>query len=265
MMYGVRYIETKLPDGFLFENVFAITFKKHRRFFDGILRMLQAIKEPGTELQCYDVKWKVCDTQVHGGIPQARKRCYLVGNRISKSVLKFSWPKQIACKKLKSFIGPPDQEKALQTASTGGEHIYPAVKKMSTATNKRNYKSALRFIKKKGGDPFGECWAIDIFSSKAFGTHVKKDVCPCLTKARCESGGFLFSNRGKVQSTKSMLLLQGVDPPARLRRPRTVKPGKFRGMIGNAMTVSVVGRIMLRQFKALGFVDSEMEDPWESK
>ena len=60
---------------------------------------------------------------------------------------------------------------------------------------------------------------------------------------------------------ESMLRLQGV-PPKRLKKPSNVSAPKFRGMVGNAMSVPVVGRILFNQFKAIGFLKGNTDDPW---
>lgn len=261
LIHGVLYVKEKRPDSFLFENVFALSWKKHREFLDHILNALSNITEEATNTTAYLVKWKILDTCKFGGLPQSRKRIYIAGCRKQAMVAEFKWPKEIPCQSLTNFLGPPDERRALRVAGAGGEHMYKNDTRMSTDTNKMNFKRGIRKIKKLGGDPYTETWALDIFASKKYGTNVKRDMCPCLTKSRCQAGGYYFTNRGCVQSLESMLRLQGV-PPKRLKKPSNVSAPKFRGMVGNAMSVPVVGRILFNQFKAIGFLKGNTDDPW---
>lgn len=55
--------------------------------------------------------------------------------------------------------------------------------------------------------------------------------------------------------------LQGF-PGGHLRIPSGVSKNKYAGMLGNAFTVSVIGRVALNLLKMVGKVDLEHCDPW---
>ena len=86
----------------------------------------------------------------------------------------------------------------------------------------------------------------DIASSKGHGGgKLFIDVCPCLTKSRCEKGGHWLLNLNRAMTIVEMARLQGI-PDGRLKIPGAVTEKRYGGMLGNSFTVSVVGRIALR-------------------
>ena len=58
-----------------------------------------------------------------------------------------------------------------------------------------------------------------------------------------------------------MARLQGI-PDGRLKIPGAVTEKQYGGMLGNAFTVSVVGRVALRLLRAIGIAGPEVRDPW---
>ena len=44
--------------------------------------------------------------------------------------------------------------------------------------------------------------------------------------------------------------------------PATVTERRYKGMLGNAFTVSVVGRIALSLLRTIGIAGPEVKDPW---
>ncbi len=87
------------------------------------------------------------------------------------------------------------------------------------------------------------------------------DVCPCLTKRRCETGGHWLLNLNRKMTIVEMARLQGI-PDGRLKIPGAVAEKRYGGMLGNAFTVSVVGRVALRLLLAIGIGGPEVRDPW---
>lgn len=86
--YLIEILVAKQPDLFLFENVKELTTIKNSdgsSFFNTIILNLQDIG--------YDVSWKVLDAKDYG-LPQQRKRVYLVGRKGSEKPT-FIWPKAI--------------------------------------------------------------------------------------------------------------------------------------------------------------------------
>lgn len=72
----VQVIAQSLPEAFVLENVQALTYKTHREHFQ---RLLKALKELG-----YNPQWKTL-TAADYGVPQLRKRVFIVGRRDGKA------------------------------------------------------------------------------------------------------------------------------------------------------------------------------------
>ena len=84
--------------------------------------------------------------------------------------------------------------------------------------------------------------------------------------------GFYVSTHKRMLKTSELFKLQGFDPE-RIRwkgLTKTTPTGKkykitereVRGMIGNAMTVSVVGRVLRAACTACGLIPTKVRDPW---
>ena len=56
----------------MLENVAELAAARHRELFNSILRVLKAAG--------YVVSWRICNT-VHNGLPQNRRRLYIIGCR----------------------------------------------------------------------------------------------------------------------------------------------------------------------------------------
>lgn len=67
-----RIIKEKQPKAFLMENVAGLLSKKHRTFFDELMKLFE---EAG-----YNVSWKLINTWEYG-VPQLRKRVFAIGIR----------------------------------------------------------------------------------------------------------------------------------------------------------------------------------------
>ena len=91
------------------------------------------------------------------------------------------------------------------------------------------------------------------------------DVCPCLSKSRCDGRLWLLNLNRKMTITE-MARLQGI-PDNRLKFPGNISPvvnaKRYRTLgIAEAPTVSVVGRVALRLLRAIGIAGPEVRDPW---
>ena len=94
------------------------------------------------------------------------------------------------------------------------------------------------------------------------GGHTMLDCCPCLTRSRCSSGGHWVSNLQRMLCIPEMEALQGF-PPGYIKRPSIVTQRQYAAMLGNADTVSVVGRVALSLLSSVGLVDrARRRDIW---
>ena len=84
---------------------------------------------------------------------------------------------------------------------------------------------------------------------------------PCLTCSRYQ--GHWVSTRGRRQTINERLRLMGMDP-ADVDVSATT-PAKLGRMIGNAMSVNVLERLLYRALPASGLISqSELRGRWES-
>ena len=65
---------------------------------------------------------------------------------------------------------------------------------------------------------------------------------PCLTAARLTMGGHWIMQYGRRMFLHESMKLQGI-APGRVRQPSSVSDGQLAHMVGNAMTVPVVGTV----------------------
>ena len=85
--------------------------------------------------------------------------------------------------------------------------------------------------------------------------------CPCLTRSRCVGGGHWITNMRRMLTRREMEVLQGF-PAGRIRLPAGVSEKTYAGMLGNAFTVPVVGRVCLALLRTVGTVDPTWPDVW---
>jgi len=78
----VRILKEKQPTGFILENVDGLVSHDKKNKTDDIGNTLQIILQTLKELD-YKVSWKVLDSKLFG-VPQSRKRIYIVGNKKNK-------------------------------------------------------------------------------------------------------------------------------------------------------------------------------------
>ena len=110
-------------------------------------------------------------------------------------------------------------------------------------------------------DPLTICYSIDIDQSEKCGDSYQKQKCNTLTKQRALVNGFWISSRSTRMSTSEMLRLQGF-PVNRFLKPSgkatKVTIRQFHGMIGNAMTLSVLYRITRNLLIATKKIDGDI-------
>jgi len=103
----IKYIQRQKPKTFILENVPTICRGDHKKFFDSLIQSLKKVKDNGT--QCYFVDHKVLNTAEHG-IPQSRKRVYIVGIKKKNLVTEFEWPRTLPFKNPADFLDPIDKK-----------------------------------------------------------------------------------------------------------------------------------------------------------
>lgn len=248
------YIRQKRPRTFALENVEGLR-NRHPVVFEEILRLLHGIEDEGKP--AYEIRYKILDSHLNG-LPQSRKRLYIVGWQRSEQKHEFEWPEDLPSKGLKVF---------LERTGTKGSHDPAHLKKlMGSRVVMQNYTTAMSNIKAEGGNVSTDPYVVDLHSSADHGGgRYMRDCSPCLTRSRCGSGGYFLAHKGRMMETTEMLKLQGF-PLRRLRRPTCVSERQFRMMIGNAFSVPVIGRVAVRLLFTVGLVKGDAKgnppEPW---
>lgn len=82
-----RILNTTKPKWFIFENVRGLTTVNNGKDFELVKKLLSKF---------YNIKWKILNT-VHYGIPQTRRRLYIVGQNKELGSFPFEFPKPTGC------------------------------------------------------------------------------------------------------------------------------------------------------------------------
>jgi len=112
-------------------------------------------------------------------------------------------------------------------------------------------------LRARGHDPDVDTWIINVFGG--FQPHGMKNMCPCLTRGRAGSGGHWVSTRRRLLTIDEMLTLQGI--PADVHR-KGISNRQVGYMIGNAMSVNVLERLLLRLLPGVGLLPERPRDRW---
>ena len=86
------------------------------------------------------------------------------------------------------------------------------------------------------------------------------DSCPCLTRTRTGDVAFWSVKRRRPLTIREMMLLQGASPDYFWGWEGCISPRAMGNIIGNAMTQSVMERILRHIFIAMGW--PVKEDRW---
>jgi site-specific DNA-cytosine methylase len=115
----------------------------------------------------------------------------------------------------------------------------------------------LASLRAKGHNPDRETWIIDIFGNW---THGMLGKSPCLTRTRAAAGGHWITTRSRLMSVPEMLRLQGMSPALNCVG---ITERQMGCMIGNAMSVNVLERLLVRLLPAVGLVSGTcLRDRW---
>ena len=227
----LRYIKAKRPTVFILENVQGLEYTHGGQCFNEVLRALWS-------LTAYNIYFELLNTKNHG-IPQNRPRYYFIG--ILKEVDRgtFCFPSQLPMCALEVFLD-----------SRQSRPSWADLPPFSNTTARQNALTALRAAQILDSDPFSEPWCIDCDSSIGRGTTLL-NCSPCITRSR--AAGHWISNRGRRFTMKEMMRLQGVDTDL----PVVVPEIHFRRLLGNAMSVNVLERILCALLPASGLWPQE--------
>lgn len=210
LFYNVeKILKEKKPYGFLLENVSRLVTHDKGRTFKVITKKLEKLG--------YTIYYKILNT-VDFGIPQLRKRIYIVG---FKDPIHFQFPKSDGIKlTLKDILEP--------------EKDVPSKYYVSEEIKKR------RFLKVKPNAPYPSIWHENI------GGNISALPHSCALRAG-GSYNYLLVNGERRLTSREMLRLQGFPDSFKINIAYT----QARKIAGNSVTVKVIELIAKQIEKAM--------------
>lgn len=238
----MQYVKLHQPKVVVFENVEGLE-KKHKAVLNWIMQSLRSLS--------YTADYKVLNTREHSGIPHNRARIFIVA--IQKQICsEIEWPEPIEMKPLSLFMD--------KLQETDDEKRLPPT---TQTTCRRNVIAMRKIIQSRGHSV--QNYVADIDSSKV---HGKEGIVPCLTKSRAQSGGHWVMARGRRLTETEMERLMGLHmkPPnggkkVAVKKPPGFSKRKWGGIIGNAIPVPLIGRVILKALKSSGLC-KQIKDVW---
>ena len=227
----LRLLQRTCPRCFLLENVQGLETVDEGRALGVILHNLYSLRG-------YNIYWTLLNTKEHG-IPQNRPRYYFAGILRGFDEGTFCWPCPLPLPPLENFL-----DIRLQRPSW---YDLP-----HQATAQVNVINLLRQVQSTGDDPFETPWVIDCDSSSSRANSML-DCSPCLTRSRASGHCHWVTNRGRRLSIPEQMRLQGITP----QFPVAVPSAEFGRLLGNAMSVNVVERILCSLLPAAGLWDAK--------
>ena len=114
-------------------------------------------------------------------------------------------------------------------------------------------------IQERGGNPKKESWILDCDAAKA-NSFSMKDVSPCITRSRYK--GHWITNVQRRMTITEMCRFQGFNPT---KLKHCVSDTELGHMLGNAMSVNIIERILFRVIRRMEFAKlASTVDRWES-
>ena len=205
--------------------------------------------------QCgYVVQVKLVN--MHGWVPQRRRRVYVVAIRSDAYVREFRWP--VASEKKLSFsktIGfEPGQHQEPHLACE-----LPAVHSGPKKTIQRQRTIMAGAFSKafaRGFDPRRRPLFVDIDASDKYKT-AGEDVLPTLTAARGQAGGPWCSVTNSRLSIQQLCQAQGYFKGEVPWEAAKVKKAQIGKMLGNAVTGHFFSALMVQVFQSAGLMDTQ--------
>lgn len=233
----LEYIQLRLPRAFILENVSGLLTVQGGTCFHVIWMALCG-------LAAYSVQWRVLNTS-SSGIPQNRPRVFFIGVLASEATGTFDYPGLLPLLPLESFLEP-----------RLGRPSFATLPPVSQSVARANVWRILNHLAASGHDPFNEPWVIDCDSSEER-SRAFLGVSPCLTRSR--GAGHWLTDRGRRMTVSEMLRLQGWFGSFNV----VTSDRHFASLLGNAMSVNVLERLLVKLLPAAGLWPAELlVDRW---
>jgi len=241
IFFDIRdYVEQQKPKIFVLENVAGLKSINNGQYFEAVLESLH-------QLGCYNVHHRILNTK-QMGVPQNRRRIYIVGIRQDVDEGTFRFPEPIPCAKLDKFLDKRPKSSDVKKC------LPPATQTVARS----NVETALRELTRKGSDPWEEPWVVDCDSS-ASRSGFQHECSPCITCRRAD--GHWVTSRGRRLRKTEMMRLQGMNPST---FKVAVVESQLGKQLGNTMSVNVLERLFARLLPAAGLAARTLPDRWES-
>lgn len=133
-----------------------------------------------------------------------------------------------------------------------------------TITANRNVLNAHKRIKKLGGTPSSDPYIIDLAASASRETF-RRGEAPCLTASHAGERAYWATWLGKRLDIKQLMKLQGYDNHPKGKPYKVnISDRRMGHILGNAMSVNVLERVLVRALHAAGLTRKRLPDRWQS-
>lgn len=228
-----HFLTTNQPSSFILENVPNLVSG-----FQGLfLQILKRLEGIGGGI--YNITWDIMNVSVHGGLPQARNRLFIVGIKKTSQVKAFEFPAAL----------DPHERLTLDDVLDSRRCVESVELKSQIGTVIKNVQKMRARLQQLGHDPQTE------FILNAGGTvpHFMEGTVPTITATRAAMKAYWSSKRNRPLTTPELMRLQGVidtcDFPGWWN---TVSERQMGHICGNAICVRLLARIIRNLLVALG-------------
>ena len=227
----IDFLSQHTPRAFILENVpaLATTFKP---FFESIMHALRSIRDSS-----YTVSWQVLEARAYGGLPQKRKRVFIVGICKHAQVNEFQFPP------------PLDTHQQLTLTDVLDHRIKLCGLDGVGGTARKNIKSMESELRKQGINANRTDIILDTGGSKPHWTY---DACPTITATRGSQRAFWSTKRGRFLSVEELARLQGVPDDLFDGWREVLSESQMGHIVGNAMCVALLSRLVRHVLLAIG-------------
>ena len=187
----------------------------------------------------YCVELEKLSADRHGGLPQHRRRLYIVAILEPSSPLE--WPSAVPMQSLPTLLSD----------EIGSPGSLPTAAK--AASKLRAVESQLRLHGATSSERLYMVANCHSQLGKLFFCRT-----PCLTAARGAQGGFWLLGKHRMMVVEELLRLQGFNP-SQTRVAETVSARQAGALIGNSFALPVIGRVLVSALRSIG---CSLEDPF---